>query len=105
MKYKSLIYNNNKITKSSKIDDILSQNNFNWLIDAEFEGAELEIKNDTLIWHDGTWYFGYWYYGIWKNGVWKDGTFENGIFEKGTFEGGTFKSGIDVNSNINNTTE
>ena len=100
MKYKSLIYNGKKITRTSKIDETLSHNNFHWLIDAEFEGAELEIKNNTLIWHNGTWYFGYWYYGIWKDGVWKDGTFENGIFEKGTFEGGTFKSGVDVNNNI-----
>lgn len=102
MKYKSLIYNGQKYTNQSNIDKILSNNNLHWLIDAEIEDAEIEVKNNTLIWYDGTWYFGYWYFGIWKDGIWKDGTFENGIFEKGTFEGGTFKSGIDVNNNIVN---
>jgi len=101
MKYTSLIFKDKKIKNLSKIEEILSQNNLNWLIDAEFEDAVIEIKNNTLIWHDGIWYFGYWNYCIWKDGIWKDGIFENGIFEKGYFEGGTFKSGIDINGNIN----
>lgn len=92
MRYKSLSYEGNKITNPQRIEEILSKNNLNWLIDSEFESADIEIRNQTLIWHSGTYYSGSWYYGIWKSGTFW-GTWENGIFEGGTMKG-NFKSGI-----------
>ena len=59
---------------------------FYWLIDSEIENATIEIKNDTIIWHNGCFYSGYWHYGIFKEGVFY-GVWENGIWENGKFEG------------------
>jgi len=95
MKYKSLIHNGKTFEQDFKINDILSNNNFHWVIDSEIENAELEIKNNTLIWYSGTWYSGTWYYGIWISGEWVSGKWINGIWEDGTFgKAGTFESGI-----------
>lgn len=92
MRYKSLEFEGNKIYSSQKIEEILEKNHLHWLIDSEFEAAEIEISNQTLIWHSGNYYSGNWYYGIWKSGIFW-GTWENGIFEGGTMKG-NFKSGI-----------
>jgi hypothetical protein len=86
MRFKELIYENKIITDNKKIESILEKNNFHWLIDSEIENAQIEIKNNTLIWHGGDYYSGFWYYGIFKNGNFY-GTFENGIFENGNLRG------------------
>jgi hypothetical protein len=80
------------LTDTNDINKILQENNLSWLIDSEVEDAKIEIKNKTLIWHDGTYNAGDWYYGIWKNGYFY-GTWENGIWECGDFNG-KWKSGI-----------
>lgn len=92
MRYKCLEYEGNKIYNPQKIEEILSKNNLNWLIDSEFENADIEIRNQTLIWNSGNYFSGNWHYGIWKSGTFF-GTWENGIFEDGVMKG-TFKSGI-----------
>lgn len=91
MKFKELIFNDKKIVNQHTILDILEKNGFHWLIDSETEDAQIEIKNNTLIWHNG-YYNGVWHYGIFKGGDFY-GKFENGIIEGGNFKG-KFISGI-----------
>ena len=92
MGIKELKYNDKSITTKSEILKKLKDFGFNWLIDSEVEDAIIEIKKDTLIWHEGIYKFGNWKYGIFKNGGFY-GTWENGIWEKGVFKG-TWKSGL-----------
>lgn len=84
-------------TNPKKINDILRDNQFYWLIDSEVSDAVLEIKNNTLIWHSGSFMSGNWHYGIFKNGGFY-GIFENGIFEDGYFNG-VWRSGINLKNN------
>jgi hypothetical protein len=91
MRFKTLLLDGQKITSSKKIAEILDQKKFHWLIDSTVVDAEIELKNNTLIWHNGT-FNGDWHYGIFKNGTFY-GTFENGIWEDGNFKG-KFLSGI-----------
>lgn len=93
MRFKVLKYNNSNITNSSKIQSILEKEKMYWLIESEIENAQIEIKNSTLIWHNG-YFFGDWHYGIFKNGDFH-GTFRNGILEGGKFKG-KFISGINL---------
>jgi hypothetical protein len=94
MRFKELVYNNNTIINQHKIEQVLENENFHWLIDSEIEDAQIEIKNNTLIWHNGNYYSGNWYYGIFKDGAFY-GTFENGIIEGGIFQG-KFVSGLNL---------
>lgn len=94
MKFSELVIDGKKIVNSNQIIGILEKHNFHWLIDSETENAKIEIKNNTLIWHDGIYYSGNWHYGIFKGGSFY-GKFENGIFENGVF-GGKFISGINL---------
>ena len=87
-----LKYNDKTITTPSHILKKLKEDGFYWLIDSEVENAIVEIKKNTLIWHEGVYKFGNWKYGIFKNGGFY-GTWENGIWENGTFKG-IWKSGI-----------
>jgi hypothetical protein len=84
-------------TNPKKINDILLENKFYWLIDSEMSDAVLEIEKGTLIWHSGIFMTGNWKYGIFKNGGFY-GVFENGIFEDGHFDG-LWKSGINLKNN------
>lgn len=95
MRYLELLFEGKTYTSESKIDKILGQNDFNWLIDAEIENSKLEIKKNTLIWHGGTFFSGDWYYGIFKDGTFY-GNWKNGIFENGKFLG-KWNSGINYN--------
>lgn len=92
MRFKELILDDKKLTNQSMIVSILEKEKFNWLIDSEIENAIIEIKNKTVIWHDGDYYSGRWHYGIFKGGNFY-GIFENGIFEGGVFKG-KFLSGM-----------
>jgi len=94
MRFIELLYNGDKITNQSKIESVLEKTNLHWLIDSELENAKIEIKKNTLIWHDGVYYSGHWEYGIFKGGTFH-GIFENGIFENGIFNG-KFISGINL---------
>ncbi len=111
MKFKSFKFNGVVVDKKSKISKILEELQMFWLIESEFENADVEIKNNTLIWNNGDWHWGNWQYGIWLNGTWHDGIWESGIWESGTFKNGKFLSGIwksgdihggDANINITN---
>ncbi len=93
-RYKELVSCGKSISDQNKIDKILRSNNFNWIIDSEIENSIIEIKNDTIIWHDGIFYSGVWKYGIFKSGKFY-GIFENGIFENGEFNG-KWISGINL---------
>tara|TARA_R110000772_G_scaffold2410_2_gene8395 strand:+ start:15775 stop:16074 length:300 start_codon:yes stop_codon:yes gene_type:complete len=99
MKYKSLTIGDKVYKNQKDIEKRLENQNFYWVIDAEFENAELEIKHDTLVWESGKWFHGKWEYGIFNNGEFH-GTWENGIFEGGTFKG-NWISGIDYTEKIN----
>jgi hypothetical protein len=87
-----LKYNGKTYTNSKEIYNLLDQNKFYWLIDAEVDKAIIEIDNGTIIWHEGVFMSGNWYYGIFKNGGFY-GKWLNGIFEDGYFDG-EWKSGI-----------
>jgi hypothetical protein len=94
MRYAEFKYRNKTDTIESQINKILENQKFYWLLDSEIENAVLEIKKDTLIWHDGDFYSGNWYYGIFKGGSF-NGIWENGIFENGSFSG-KWLSGINL---------
>lgn len=86
MRYLELKHDGVVYTVESRINDILKKQRFFWLIDSEIENAVIEIRKNTLIWHDGQFYSGHWHYGIFKKGDFR-GSWENGIFEGGNFEG------------------
>lgn len=81
-----LVYQGKTYTTKNQILSILEKEQFYWLIDSELSNAIIEIKNNTIIWHDGIFLSGNWKYGIFKNGEFY-GTWENGIFENGIFDG------------------
>jgi hypothetical protein len=90
-----LKYNGKNYTNPREINNLLSQNYFYWLIDAEVDNAIIEIQKNTIIWHDGIFMSGDWYYGIFKGGYFY-GNWKNGIFEDGYFDG-KWNSGINLN--------
>lgn len=94
MRYNELLYDGKVITEQWKIDEILIENEFNWLVNAEIENARLEILKDTLVWNAGIWYNGTWEFGVFRDGEWKYGTWENGVWYNGKWKDGIFKSGI-----------
>jgi hypothetical protein len=100
MRYLELLVDGKKYTNEHQINKILQEMNLSWLIDSEIEGAKLEIKRNTLIWHSGSFYSGDWHYGIFKNGEFY-GNWENGIFENGNFFG-KWHSGINLIEDIKN---
>lgn len=91
---KELIYKNHTYKNTNDIDQILLKEGFYWLIDSEVSDAIIEIKNNTIIWHNGDYLSGNWHYGIFKNGNFY-GNWENGIFENGNFNG-KWNSGINL---------
>lgn len=94
MRYCKLIHGDKEYTNQSQINEILQKNNFYWMIDSEIEDAVLEIKKNTIIWHEGNYYSGNWFYGIFKNGEFY-GNWEDGIFENGNFKG-KWQNGINL---------
>jgi len=92
MRYKELKYRDKAHTNQSEINDILTNQKFYWLIDSEIENAQIEIKNQTIIWNGGNFYSGDWHYGIFRDGKFY-GNWENGIWEGGDFRG-KWQSGI-----------
>jgi hypothetical protein len=80
-----LKYNDKIYTNKRDINEILKSQKFYWLLDSEVSDVIAEIKNNTLIWHDGTFLYGHWNYGIFKNGnfhgIWKNGIWEGGFFD------------------------
>ena len=95
MRYLELNYREKTYTSNNEIHDILLKEGFYWLIDSEIENAKLEIKNNTLIWENGSFYTGEWHYGIFKNGSFY-GNWKNGIWKNGYFNG-NWISGIKLN--------
>jgi len=93
-RFKKITINNKEYHNKSKIEELLKLYNFFWVLNAEIEDADLEIKNNTLIWNSGDFLYGKWFYGIFKNGSFH-GVWENGIFAGGDFKG-KWKSGIDL---------
>jgi len=92
-----LKYNSKSYTNPRQIIKILENEKFYWLIDSELSNAKIEIKNNTIIWHEGIYLAGDWEYGIFKNGGFY-GNWVNGIFENGTFQG-KWISGINLSKN------
>ncbi len=85
---KSLIVTGRNI-KPEYYENTLSGLGFDWLLDSEFDEAELEIKNNTLIWKNGIYYYGDWIYGIFLKGTFY-GNFLSGVFKSGNFNGKRF---------------
>lgn len=94
MDFIELKYVGKTYTDPKQIINILKKEGFYWLIDSEVDGAIIEVKNNTLIWHEGIYMVGDWNYGIFKNGGFY-GNWKNGIFEGGYFNG-NWESGIDL---------
>jgi hypothetical protein len=97
MNFLELIHGGKTWTNQKDILEILKREGFHWLIDSEISEAKIEIKNNTLIWHDGLYLSGDWYYGIFKSGHFF-GNWLNGIFEHGYFDG-NWNSGINLSKN------
>jgi len=93
MRYKSFEFNGEQIENDNDINSILKDHKFFWLVDSEFEDAEIELIRDTIIWKSGNYLHGSWKYGIWLMGTFY-GKWLNGIFEDGDFKG-NWISGID----------
>jgi len=94
MRYNELKFDGKIISEQWKIDEILIENDFKWLVNAEIENARLEIIKDTLVWNAGIWYNGNWEFGVFRDGEWKYGTWEGGVWYNGKWKDGTFKAGI-----------
>jgi len=94
MRYNELKFDGKIYTEQWKIDEILIEHNFKWLVNAEIENARLEIIKDTLVWNAGIWYNGTWEFGVFRDGEWKYGTWEGGVWYNGKWKDGTFKAGI-----------
>jgi|LakMenEpi03Aug12_release.lakeMendotaPanAssembly.Ray.scaffolds.fasta_scaffold1570467_2 hypothetical protein len=97
MRYEKLLLNGKTFTNQSDIEKIIKSREFYWITDSEIENANIEIKNNTIIWNDG-YFFGNWKFGIFKGGKFY-GNWENGIFESGEFNG-NWKSGIRLDNQI-----
>jgi len=94
MRYNELKFDGKIHTEQWKIDEILIEHDFKWLVNAEIENARLEILKDTLVWNAGIWYNGAWEFGVFRDGEWKYGTWEGGVWYNGKWKDGTFKAGI-----------
>ncbi len=100
LRYSELKFNGEIFTEQWKIDEILIDNKFNWMVNAEIKNARLEIFQDTLVWNAGIWYNGDWYFGVWRDGEWKYGNWQNGVWYNGVWRDGIFKSGIIYKGNF-----
>lgn len=94
MKYFKLTIAEKEYTDVKKIDNILLEQGFGWVVDAEIKNAIIEIKHNTIIWVSGKWFYGDWNYGIFKGGEFH-GRFENGIIDGGEIIG-DIESGINL---------
>jgi len=94
MKYNELKFDGKIYTEQWKIDEILIEQGFKWLVNAEIENARLEILRNTLIWNAGIWYNGNWEFGVFRDGEWKYGTWKGGVWYNGKWKDGTFEAGI-----------
>ena len=99
-RYVKFINNGDEVVNTNEMQNIISEN-FTWFSYCEFENADIEIKNETIIWKNGDFYKGNVKYMIWLNGVFHNGTWQNGIWEDGVWEGGTWLSGIWNGGTIN----
>lgn len=97
MNFIELRHNDKSYINHRQILKILKDHEFYWLIDSEFSDAIIEIKKNTIIWHDGVFMSGNWHYGIFKKGSFY-GNWENGIFESGYFNG-NWISGVNLTKN------
>jgi hypothetical protein len=112
MRYKELKYQGKTYTEKYQIDEILSENKFLWVLEAELSTLRMEIMKNTFIinggiWYSGTFKFGVvrnvemrfcnWENGVWYNGYWWDGIFKSGLIYNGTFYKGQFLNGIAKN--------
>jgi len=101
-RYKELKYNGNIYTEQYKIDEILIERKFNWLLDCEIENVRLEIEHDTLIFNSGVFFNGTWIYGVFRDGEWKNGVWDNGVWYNGIWRRGYFNSGLIYNGKFFN---
>lgn len=95
MRYKSLKIGESIYTQDRVCDSKLNILGFNWLVESEFEEADIEIIKDTILWKSGNFYSGIWHYGIIESGIF-NGIFKNGIISDGVKFGGKFISGIKI---------
>ncbi len=93
----SLSVDGQTITSNSLIERWLSTSPYYWMLECEVDGAQLEVKDNILVWKSGTFYWGEWQWGIFKSGEFRSGSWLGGIFFDGIFKGnwhrGVWKSG------------
>lgn len=94
MNFKEIKHEGKTYKNPKDIVEILKKEGFYWLIDSEISNAIIEIRKNTLIWHDGVYLSGKWHYGVFKGGEFY-GDWLNGIFEDGLFSG-KWNSGIKI---------
>jgi uncharacterized protein YjbI with pentapeptide repeats len=102
MRYKELKYNGKIYNKNYEIDEILIQNNMNWLIDTELENIRIEITKNTLVINAGIWYNGVFEYGVIRDIDFRNGTIENGVIYNGGFKNIDMENGLIFNGTFLN---
>ncbi len=53
---------------------------YNWILEAEIEGAVIGEDKNGLVWYTGIWHCGRWFGGTWYSGEWRDGSWYGGIW-------------------------
>lgn len=89
----------NEITSNILIEQYLVSTIFSWLLECEFDKADITIEDNVLIWNSGILYWaGDWKFGVFKGGEFRSGNWNGGIFLGGKFKGnwnrGIWKDGI-----------
>ena len=64
-----------------------------WLQDANTYGAQVQVRDGTVHWHDGVWHDGVWRGGDWRIGTWRGGTWYGGTWRGGVWNGGVWNGG------------
>ena len=90
---KSLVAEENIANQAGEYKDFIGK--IQWKgISGTVKNATFELKDDTIIWHNGIWEYGSWYKGTWEDGVWTKGTWEYGTWKNGVWFSGMWRHGI-----------
>jgi len=96
---RDLVSNDPRVAGRNEVADTEGEyKNFTGIIkwgksNGKVKNATFKLKNDGILWLDGTWENGTWKSGAWKKGTWKNGTWKNGWWYNGTWYDGTWEDG------------
>jgi hypothetical protein len=65
-----------------------------WLREADWDKADVAMRNGVVHWHDGVWYGGEWHGGVWYGGEWHGGVWYDGVWHGGVWHGGVWYDGV-----------